>query len=101
MRSLNNLLNIYYTSVGGNSLLLLNVPPDTRGRFCDRDVQRLHELGEAIRKGVEKPVRIAKLDAYRPEQGFEIKISSLMTKPAMHRSGRHHITRSSCTLTIL
>lgn len=73
VRSLNNLLNIYYTSVGGNSLLLLNVPPDQRGRFCDGDVQRLHELGVAIRKGVEKPVRVAKVDAYRPEQGFDIK----------------------------
>lgn len=73
VRSLNNLLNIYYTSVGGNSLLLLNVPPDTRGRFCDKDIRRLHELGEAIRKGVEKPVKVARLDAYRPEPGFEIK----------------------------
>ena len=35
------LVDIYYSSVGRNSTLLLNVPPDTRGRINDNDVKSL------------------------------------------------------------
>lgn len=61
LRSLNNLLNIYYTSVGGNSLLLLNAPPNREGRLADGDVARLKEMGEAIRQGTQYPAKIEKV----------------------------------------
>ena len=35
------LVDIYFSSVGRNGLLLLNVPPDTRGRIADADVKSL------------------------------------------------------------
>jgi alpha-L-fucosidase len=38
------LVDIYYRSVGRNSVLLLNVPPDRRGLFHENDVARLAEL---------------------------------------------------------
>ena len=44
VKSLRELLEIYYCSVGRNSVLLLNVPPDRRGRFHENDVARLGEL---------------------------------------------------------
>ena len=47
-KSLQELLNIYYTSVGRNSLLLLNVPPDTRGLIAAADSSRLVELRGAL-----------------------------------------------------
>ncbi len=47
-KSLKQLLRIYYTSVGRNSLLLLNVPPDTRGRIASEDSLRLVELRAAL-----------------------------------------------------
>lgn len=47
-KSLQQLLSIYYTSVGRNSLLLLNVPPDTRGLIPAADSLRLMELREAL-----------------------------------------------------
>ncbi|MBO9619435.1 MAG: alpha-L-fucosidase [Niabella sp.] len=37
------LMNIYFTSVGMNSVLLLNVPPDKRGLVSDSDVKTLRE----------------------------------------------------------
>ena len=49
VKSLEHLMNIYYQSVGRNSVLLLNVPPDRRGRFADPDVARLKEFGDAVR----------------------------------------------------
>ncbi|MEI8408249.1 MULTISPECIES: alpha-L-fucosidase [unclassified Kribbella] len=42
-RSVDQLTDIYYKSVGRNSVLLLNIPPDRQGRFDDRDVTRLAE----------------------------------------------------------
>lgn len=46
--SLKHLAEIYLNSVGRNSVLLLNVPPDTDGKIHDTDVVRLRELSEWI-----------------------------------------------------
>lgn len=47
-KTLQELLKIYYTSVGRNSLLLLNVPPDQRGRIATEDSARLVEFRQAL-----------------------------------------------------
>lgn len=49
VRSTETLLDIWYRTVGGNSRLLLNIPPDRRGRFHETDVQRLREMGDYLR----------------------------------------------------
>jgi len=48
VKTLDHLLDIYYTSVGGNAQLLLNIPPDKRGRIHENDVRRLKELGDRL-----------------------------------------------------
>lgn len=49
-KSLRQLAEIYLNSVGRNSVLLLNIPPDTRGLIADADVERLAELKAWIDK---------------------------------------------------
>ncbi len=49
VKTLDQLLDIYYTSVGGNAQLLLNVPPDKRGRIHENDARRLKELGDRLK----------------------------------------------------
>jgi alpha-L-fucosidase len=49
VKPLSHLMDIYFKSVGRNSGLLLNVPPDRRGLFADPDVTRLAEFGAATR----------------------------------------------------
>jgi len=49
VKTLDHLLGIYYTSVGGNAQLLLNIPPDKRGRIHENDAARLKELGDRLR----------------------------------------------------
>jgi alpha-L-fucosidase len=44
VKSLDQLLDIYYASIGRNSNLLLNVPPDRTGRIHPNDSTRLMEL---------------------------------------------------------
>ncbi|MDR3184733.1 MAG: alpha-L-fucosidase [Prevotellaceae bacterium] len=48
VKSLGQLLDIYYTSVGRNSNLLLNVPPGRNGRIHPNDSTRLMELREKL-----------------------------------------------------
>ena len=50
VRPLEELLRIYYNSVGGNATFLLNIPPTDEGLFHENDVERLREIGEALRK---------------------------------------------------
>lgn len=44
------LLNLFYASVGRGASMLLNVPPDRRGRLHENDVRALREFGELLRK---------------------------------------------------
>jgi len=44
VRSVENLVDLYFKSVGRNSLLLLNVPPNREGLLSDVDVRRLAEF---------------------------------------------------------
>lgn len=70
VRSLKNLLHIYYTSVGGNSLLLLNIPPNKDGLLAPGDVKRMNEVGTALQNAFAKPVSIASVTADEAEDGF-------------------------------
>jgi len=44
VKSVEQLMNIYYRSVGNNGALLLNVPPDNRGLIHENDARRLMEF---------------------------------------------------------
>lgn len=50
VKSLQQLADIYFSSVGMNSSLLLNIPPNREGRFAEADVQRLREFGAFVRQ---------------------------------------------------
>lgn len=53
------LLDIYYSSVGKNSVLLMNIPPDTRGLINKSDIASLNEWAR-IRNGTFKTNLAAK-----------------------------------------
>jgi alpha-L-fucosidase len=59
VRSLAELLDVYYQSVGGNATFLLNIPPDTRGKFHENDTVRLAELGAALRVALGKNLALS------------------------------------------
>lgn len=48
VRNADNVFDIYERSVGGNSIFLLNIPPNRDGRFSQRDVTVLEETGRRI-----------------------------------------------------
>lgn len=50
VRSVANLVDIYFKSVGCNSVLLLNIPPDRRGLIHEIDVERIKGLSDYLKK---------------------------------------------------
>lgn len=61
-KDLDHLLQIYYTSVGGNSSLLLNIPPNKDGLIADKDVEVLKAFGEAIAQSKSKPLSVERVE---------------------------------------
>lgn len=50
VKSLKHMVDIYYRSVGYNSVLLLNIPPDREGHISDADASRLKEFAAYIKQ---------------------------------------------------
>ncbi|TAD81208.1 MAG: hypothetical protein EAY75_18045, partial [Bacteroidetes bacterium] len=56
LRSVDELLEIYYKSVGRGAVLLLNAAPDTTGLIPAEDMRVYKAFGKAIRERFSKPV---------------------------------------------
>lgn len=54
VKSPQKLIDIYYSSVGKNSLLLLNLPPDKRGLIHENDLASLMNMQRILKKTFEK-----------------------------------------------
>ena len=50
LRSLDDLMDMYYNAVGHGALLLLNQAPNRAGRIIDEDMARMREFGDEIRR---------------------------------------------------
>ena len=60
VRSPENLLELYYSSVGRNSNLLLNIPPDRRGLLHENDVRSLLAFRYLLNKEFETEIALGK-----------------------------------------
>jgi len=49
VKTLPQLLDIYYNSIGRNASLLINFPVDTRGLIHEKDAEQIQKLADAIR----------------------------------------------------
>lgn len=72
VRPLKELTDIYVKAAGGNSVLLLNIPPHRDGYLTEADVTRLHEIGEFIRDNFRNPVEGVTFTASEEEDGFAV-----------------------------
>jgi alpha-L-fucosidase len=57
VKSLDELLGLYYQSVGRGGNFLINIGPDRRGMLPDKDAVRLIELGDEIKRRFAEPVK--------------------------------------------
>ncbi|WP_346859683.1 alpha-L-fucosidase [uncultured Draconibacterium sp.] len=60
VKTLTQLLDIYYNSIGRNASLLINFPVDQRGLIHERDEEQVLKFGEAIKADFEKNLAAGK-----------------------------------------
>ncbi len=62
VRSPQNLVDLYYSSVGRNSLLLLNIPPNKQGNFGDKDVENLYAYRAILDETFQKNLLLGQVE---------------------------------------
>jgi alpha-L-fucosidase len=65
VKSVEELMGLYYYSVGRGTNLLVNIPPDRRGLLPDPDTARIIEFGREIRRRFSN--RVARTEDFRRE----------------------------------
>jgi alpha-L-fucosidase len=71
VKSLAELMGLYYYSVGRGCNLLINIGPDRRGLLPDQDTARLKEFGEEVRRRFASPLAIV-ADWQATEDGWQL-----------------------------
>lgn len=81
--SLKRLCETYLTSVGANSCLHLNIPPNREGLIDERDVKRLKEFGDMIKRelGTPLPVKVERMESPDYQPSFELHLENLEKAP--------------------
>lgn len=73
VRPVEELLDVWYRSVGNNSVLLLNISPDRQGHIPTKDAAYMAKLGEILKKSFDKNLlEDAKITASNTERGKRI-----------------------------
>jgi alpha-L-fucosidase len=78
IKTLDQLMDIYYRSVGRGANLLLNLTPDTSGRIPEADAKRAAEFGAEIRRRFESALAATSGD------GGALELGSTAVRPVDH-----------------
>jgi alpha-L-fucosidase len=64
VKSVKELVDIYYNSIGRNASFLLNFPVDTRGLIHEKDIEQIMKMAEVVRKDLDNDLASgAKIEA--------------------------------------
>ncbi len=99
VRSPQNLLDLYYSSVGRNSNLLLNVPPDKRGLLNENDVKSLIAFRELREKEFPADLAMGKKAMASKTRGKDYSAANLTDgDPSTYWASPDGITSSVITI---
>ncbi len=94
VKTVAQLLDIYYGSVGRGGTMLLNVPPNSDGLISDEDVTRLNEFNKALEADLSKLLRPNEATAdgffgpgFEAAKAIDGKDDTCWAAPASLRSG--------------
>ena len=92
------LFNIYLTSVGRGSVLLLNIPPDQRGLFNERDVKSLYGFRNLLNREFGKSKALgatATATNYRGKEGAYAPSNAIDNNPDTYWATNDEVTTAS------
>jgi len=100
VKSVEEILDIWYRSVGGNTVFLLNIPPNNKGLLAERDVEVLNKVGgilentfaENLAKGASVSSISYKDDNYKPDNIIDGNLSTCWMTPDLKMNGELEIT---------
>jgi len=100
VRTLPELLDIYYNSVGRNGLLLLNFPVDQRGVIHEADAARIAELSSQLKADfAENLARGKQAEATSTRNSSQFSVSNVTdTNPETYWTTEDAITTGSLTI---
>ena len=78
VRSLPELLDIYYNSIGRNSSLLLNFPVDRTGQIHENDVQQLMKLVTKVKEDFSQKVSLSVSNLSASSENGEHMVGNLL-----------------------
>jgi len=86
LKSLDELLGVYDRTVGRGAQLMLGVAPDNRGLLPNADVERLKDLGDALRDRLLTNLALQRTGAPETDAAFDNDPDTFWSAPA----GSHH-----------
>jgi alpha-L-fucosidase len=88
--SLDDLIEIYYRSVGRGTQLLLNLPPDRAGRIPEADARRAAQFGAEIKRRFGTPLRETAASGPSMVLGFDAptRVDHVILEEALSRGER-------------
>jgi len=73
VKSVDELMGLYYYSVGRGCNMLLNIGPDRHGKLPDKDATRLEEFGKEIHRRFDQPIATIQ-DVEREDNRWTLKL---------------------------
>jgi len=101
VKSVKQLVDIYYHSIGRNASFLLNFPVDGRGLIHERDMEQLMKMVEVIRKDLQTDLAKGKSITATQVRGNARRYNAMKTidgDPKTYWSTDDGITRASLTI---
>jgi alpha-L-fucosidase len=99
VRSPENLMELYYSSVGRNSNLLLNIPPDRRGLLHENDVKSLLAFRELREKEFSSELALGKKASSSASRGKSFKAQNVNDgNPETYWSAPDDVSSASVTI---
>ncbi len=99
VRSPENLMELYYSSVGRNSNLLLNIPPDRRGLLHENDVKSLLAFRELRENEFSSELALGKKVSSSASRGKSFKAQNVNDgNPETYWSAPDNVSSASVTI---
>ncbi|HSJ69972.1 MAG TPA: alpha-L-fucosidase, partial [Anditalea sp.] len=98
VKSLSQLLDIYYKSIGRNSALLINFPVDRRGLIHEKDVEQIMKLSDKVKEDFSVDLAQKAVITATNERGVGYNVKNILEHPDTYWATEDDVLNSAITL---